>query len=103
MTDQTQPQAGPKPKWPWVLLWTLVLLALTAYLVLYVFLFGGIVQVVDGFNADPNDGSDIALGILRVACAAVGAIPAFFGFLALFAWAAGKPRPKRGRRNKTHV
>lgn len=105
MTDQTQPQVGPeepasKRKWPWVLLWALLLLALTAYLVLYVFLYGGIVQVVDGFAADPNNGSDIALGILRVAFAAIGAVPAFFGFIGLFAWAAGKPRPRRGFRAK---
>lgn len=101
MTDQTQSQARPKPKWPLVLLWTLLLLALTAYLVVYVFLYGGIVQFVHGVSDHPADGSDIAWGVLRVAFAAIGVVPAFFGFIALFAWASGKPRPTRGRRNKS--
>ena len=49
------------------------------YLGLYIMLFGGICQIIDGLN--PLEAKDIALGIIRVLFCEVGAIPAWLGII----------------------
>ncbi len=46
---------------------------LGGYLVLYVGLYGGICQIIDGIN--PVIAKDIALGIIRILFCELGAIP----------------------------
>lgn len=49
------------------------------YLGVYVMLFGGICQIIDGIN--PLVGKDIAMGILKVLFCEIGAIPAYLGIV----------------------
>ena len=37
-----------------------------AYIGIYEMLYKGILLIVEGINADPNNGSQIAMGILRI-------------------------------------
>ena len=49
-----------------------------AYIGIYEMLYKGILLIVEGINADPNNGSQIAMGILRIILAqVVGGISAF--------------------------
>lgn len=50
-----------------------------AYLGLYVMLYGGIVQIINGIN--PLSACDIALGILRVLFCEIGIFPVWFGVM----------------------
>ena len=45
---------------------TLLLLVGSFYLVFNLCLVGGIVQTIEGYQAEPNDASDIAWGIVRI-------------------------------------
>ena len=54
-------------------------LVLAAYLSLYVMLYGGIIQALDGWGVD---NADVALGIIRAVLFSMGAIP---GYILMFA------------------
>lgn len=50
-------------------------IALGAYISLYLMLYGGICQIINGIN--PLVAKDIAIGIIRVIFSEIGVIPAY--------------------------
>ena len=50
-------------------------IALGGYLALYLMLYGGICQIIDGLN--PVMAKDIALGVIRVLFSELGIIPGY--------------------------
>lgn len=53
-------------------------IALALYLGLYVCLYGGIVQGINGVTSNPISATDIALGIVRVCCTGLVGWGTFF-------------------------
>ncbi len=49
------------------------------WLGLYVMLYGGICQIIDGIN--PLNAKDIALGVIRILFCEIGFIPFWLGFI----------------------
>jgi len=58
---------------------------LAAYLGLYVLFYGGIVDLVNAVQTKPVVAKPVAIGIIKIVCASVGAIPGYV--LILFGWA----------------
>ena len=71
-------------------------LALGAYLGLWVFLVGGIVDIIDGAKADPTDGGLIAWGVVKafILSGLVGGAVIWVSAI-LAAVIGDKPRPQR--------
>ena len=54
-------------------------IALMLYLVIYVMLYGGIVQIINNIN--PLNGGNIAIGILRIIFCEITIIPGYIIFV----------------------
>ncbi len=54
-------------------------IALMLYLVIYVMLYGGIVQIINNIN--PLNGGNIAIGILRIIFCSAAIIPGYIIFV----------------------
>lgn len=76
--------------------------AVGAYVALAKVLVGGVVQFVEGIKADPADGGDIAVGLVRVWLLWEPTWAAIFGVglgIAFIIWPGDRPHPSpRGRK-----